>query len=455
MGFILRSRKTIREIIHFDEGENGNSSPAAGDRLTVKQEDSVDGDQNIAAIYFREMNRFPLLTREMECDFGRRIQEGTDKINRLLLKSLALMKGSIEWDRALTKDLDSLEEVGRPDKGLIAGVIRKLEAYEPGVGSEADRPSELARELKRTGEDVRNAKSAMIQSNLRLVVSISKAYLGRGLSFLDLIQEGNLGLIKAVEKYDYRRGFKFSTYASWWIRQSVARALADKSRTIRIPSHMLELRRKTYKTLQQLTREWGREPLPEEIAQETDMSLMNIEKAIDLVEEPISLESSISENGGKLEDLIENEDWPNLGDGFLDHLDDVQKTQGLLSLLDAREEKILRFRFGIGERSSRTLEEIGKCFGISRERVRQIENRALNKLKGRTQRGVTYGSSTRVLEGRPFVTKPNMNRRERRRIENVLFSGRGESESSPRPDPKQTKDSTRPAEQATRTGGSA
>lgn len=254
------------------------------------------------------------------------------------------------------------------------------------------RLSHLVARLREIEADMEAAKAEMIQANLRLVVRIAKVYAkSRGLSFSDLVQEGNLGLMKAVERYDYRKGFKFSTYASWWIRQTISRALADKSRTIRIPNHMLEARRKVLKASHRLAREWRREPLPEEIAREASIPLANVKKVTDPLEEPYSLESPLGEDGGRLEDLIEDEEVSYKYEEILEKMDRKRTTQDLFSFLNSREEKILRFRFGIGERSSCTLEEIGRYFGISRERVRQIENRALKKLKNQVRMGAICG----------------------------------------------------------------
>lgn len=375
---------TCNELTAFGDEMGGNPCVAGEEARSTNQEDLFERDGNIAAIYFREMNRFPLLTREMEIALAKRIQRGQQKARSLVRKCSAVLEhiegcsGGLEEDQP-----NSPREAARSREEAIRRVGRMLDKL--GQVSEDDRIrlNSLLTELKETEADVKAAKGEMIQSNLRLVVRIAKIYVRRGLSFLDLIQEGNLGLMKAVEKYDYRKGFKFSTYASWWIRQAITRGLADKSRTIRIPNHMLETKRKVLKAVHQLSREWGREPHPEEIAAETDIPLVDIRKIMDLVQEPVSLESPVGEEDSKLEDLIENEEDSSLDDDLLESMDQARETQDLLSRLDSREEKILRFRFGIGEPSSLTLEEVGKRFGISRERVRQIEDRALRRLKTR------------------------------------------------------------------------
>lgn len=327
------------DVLKVSDDSDDSDDDADDDKEEISNID-LSVPENVALddpvrLYLKEIGKSKLLTAEEEMTIAKQIADGADA------------------DAKLEED----ENLSEEEK-------KKLQ------------------KISRQGVD---ARKHLTESNLRLVVSIAKRYVGRGMSFLDLIQEGNLGLMKAVEKFDYTKGYKFSTYATWWIRQAITRAIADQSRTIRVPVHMTEVINKINRTSRQLTIDLGRAPTVDEIAEEMDMPKEKIESALEVSQSPVSLEKPIGEEeDSQMGDFIQDENTPMPEDAAASIMMREQLMEALSSLTD-REQKVLRLRFGLDDGEPKTLEEVGKVFGVTRERIRQIEAKALRKLRHPTR----------------------------------------------------------------------
>lgn len=372
-------RKTLSGEEWPGKGKNAGDD-SDGESLPHSEEHE---SEETTTTYLREMGQFDLLTPDDEARYSKTIREGFDAIIKAIRKDKSKtteMKMVIERINLWEKRDPTLKPKKQQLNYMKHCVNKATQTY-----PELRELFKLNTKIEAYNRSIETAKDAMIRANLRLVVSIAKRYMHQGLTLADLIQEGNLGLMRAVFRFDYKKGNKFSTYASWWIRQAITRAILDKTRTIRLPVHFLELRSQFFKAFYSLLKELGREPTPVEISKMTELPMDKILAILEASREPISLETPVGDDDSTLGDFLENQDSESPYD-MVQNRELATRVNDVLSSLTDREEKIIRLRFGIGEKAEYTLEEIGKRFNVSRERIRQIEKKALNRLRHSSRR---------------------------------------------------------------------